>query len=218
MISFGEKVRRGLSSPSDRTSKLGDSYTVAIGAVGALSARAGVIARDVNDLDKDLQGFYPRFAFNYWNAVIKWYESLKVGELGGVVEAEVQKVIDKDLYTLMLNPGHNLHFEEWVGSIFTPENKETLYSGMVLQSDLIPISKGPFCYSNAEDGVVLADEELRVEIQNKYPEMWERINLRRIFLREKIGIVLHDSVLPISDTCGVYAPYALENDLVYVKN
>jgi hypothetical protein len=218
MVSFGEKVRRGLSSPSDRTSKLGDSYTVAIGAVGALSARAGVIARDVNDLDKELQGFYPRFAFNYWNAVIKWYESLKVGELGGVVEAEVQKVIDKDLYTLMLNPGHNLHFEEWVGSIFTPENKETLYSGMVLQSDLIPISKGPFCYSNAEDGVVLADEELRVEIQNKYPEMWERINLRRIFLREKIGIVLHDSVLPISDTCGVYAPYALENDLVYVKN
>jgi hypothetical protein len=88
---------------------------------------------------------------------------------------------------------------------------------MVLQSDLIPISKGPFCYSNAEDGVVLADEGLRLEIQNKYPEMWERINLRKAFLREKIGIALHDSVLPISDTCGIYAPYALENDLVYVK-
>ena len=217
MISFGEKVRRGLSSPSDRTSKLGDSYTVAIGAVGALSARAGVIARDVNDLNKDLQSFYPKFAFNYWCAVVKWYESLKVGELGGVVDAEVQRVIDRDLYTLMLNPGHNLHFEEWVGSIFSPENKKSLYSGMVLQSDLIPISKGPFCYSNAEDGVVLADEKLRAEIQNSYPEMWERINVRRIFLQEKIGIVLHDSVLPISDTCGTYAPYALETDYVYVK-
>lgn len=217
MISFGEKVRRGLSSPSDRTSKLGDSYTVAMGATGALSARAGVIARDVKDLDKDLQNFYPKFAFNYWCAVVKWYESLKIGEFGGVVDAEVQKVIDRELYSLMLNPGHNLHLEEWVGSIFTPENKETLYSGMVLQSDLIPVSKGPFCYSNAEDGVVLADEKLRVEIQNSYPEMWERINLRRIFLREKIGIALHDSVLPISDTCGTYAPYALENDLVYVK-
>ena len=217
MISFGDKVRRGLSSPSDRTSKLGDPYTVAIGAVGALSARAGVIARDVRDLDQDLQSFYPKFSFNYWCAVVKWYESLKVGVLGGVVDAEVQKVIDRDLYTLMLNPGHNLHFEEWVGSIFAPENKETLYSGMVLQSDLIPISKGPFCYSNAEDGVVLADETLRVEIQNKYPEMWERIDLRRNFLREKIGIDLDDSVLPISDTCATYAPYALENDLVYVK-
>ena len=217
MISFGEKVRRGLSSPSDRTSKLGDSYTVALGVSGALSARAGVIARDVDDLDKDLQNFYPKFAFNYWCAVVKWYESLKIGELGGAVEAQVQKIIDRDLYSLMLNPGHNLHLEEWVGSIFAPENKEALYSGMVLQSDLIPMSKGPFCYSNAEDGVVLADERLRAEIQNIYPEMWERINLRKIFLREKIGIVLHDSVLPISDTCGTYAPYALENDLVYVK-
>ena len=218
MISFGEKVRRGLSSPSDRTSKLGDPYTVAIGAVGALSARAGVLARNANDLDKELQSFYPKFAFNYWCAVVKWYESLKVGELGGVVDAEVQRIIDADLFSLMLNPGHNLHLEEWVGSTFSFENKESLYSGMVLQSDLIPISKGPFCYSNAEDGVVLADEKLRVEIQNNYPEMWDRIILRRIFLGEKIGIALHDSVLPLSDTCGTYAPYALENDLVYVKS
>ena len=217
MISFGEKVRRGLSSPSDNVLKLGDPYCLALGVSGALTARAGMFARNVHDISEELQNFFPEFSFNYWSAVIKWYESRKLGETGGNVFSDVHNVIDDSLYTLMLNPGHNLHLEEWAGSIFSENNSVNLYSGMVLQSDLIPISKGPFCYSNAEDGVVLADQELRTALQNSYPQFWERVLHRRKFLRDEIGLELDESVLPLSDTCGLYAPYALSNNNVYVK-
>lgn len=118
----------------------------------------------------------------------------------------------------MLNPGHNLHIEEWSQSIFSPDDNSEIRSGMILQSDLIPISAGPFCYSNAEDGVAVADVALRREIEFKFPDMWTRINKRKDFLKNQIGIELDESILPLSDTCALYAPYILAFDKCYTKS
>jgi hypothetical protein len=88
---------------------------------------------------------------------------------------------------------------------------------MALQMDIIPVSIGPFCYINAEDGVVLADEELRKTLQKDYPEMWERMQNRRAVMRDNYGINLDESVLPLSDLAGWLPPYALNLSQVFVK-
>jgi hypothetical protein len=217
MVSFGDKAKRGLSSPSSRTARLGDTFTLAFGLKGALNARAGVVARDAHDLPAGLQQFYPAFAANYFDVVSTWYEHVKVGACAGDVFAAVEAKRDSKLYRFAVNPGHYLHLDEWVHSPFTSGSRTTLRSGAALQMDIIPVSVGPFCYINGEDGIALADAALRTEIASKYPAMWSRIQLRRAFSTDVLGIRLDESVLPFSNTPGWLPPYALEPGRIFVK-
>jgi hypothetical protein len=209
MVSFGDKARRGLASPSDRQAKHGDAFTLAFGVEGGLTARAGVIAAGPEELGEALRDFYPRFVANYFAVVVAWYEAVKVGAVAGEVFAAVEAARDPALFAFALNPGHYIHLDEWVHSPFARDSRVALQSGMALQSDIIPVAAGPFCCSNAEDGIVLADEKLRAEIAARHPECWQRIAARRRFMREALGIRLHDSVLPLSNTPAWLAPYAL---------
>jgi hypothetical protein len=88
---------------------------------------------------------------------------------------------------------------------------------MVLQMDIIPVSRGPFAYTNAEDGVVLADAGLRTELATSFPDCWRRLVARRDWMRRTLGISLHDTVFPLADTTGWFAPYALDLTRAYVK-
>jgi hypothetical protein len=83
--------------------------------------------------------------------------------------------------------------------------------------DIIPVSVGPFCYINGEDGLALADEALRNNIASKFPAMWSRTQLRRSFMTDVLGIRLDESVLPFSNTPGWLPPYALEPKRILVK-
>ena len=67
-----------------------------------------------------------------------------------------------------------------------------------------------------EDGVVLADAELRQTLSNRYPAMWERIQSRREFMREALSIQLDESILPLSNMPGWLPPYALNLDQAMV--
>lgn len=216
MISFGEKAKRGLSSPSENRAHLGDAYTVAFGLSGALTSRAGTVARGAEDLSPELREFYPRLAFNYFQVMAAWYGSLKIGALGSDVWRKADSARDSAAYHFALNPGHYLHLDEWVNSPFSKESDIPLLSGMALQMDIIPVSLGPFCYINGEDGVVLADEALRAELASRYPACWRRIQMRRNFMQDVLGINLHEDVLPLSNTPGWLAPYALEPAQAFV--
>ncbi len=208
MVSFGDKARRGLSSPSDRTAKRGDAFTLAFGNEGALTARAGVIASGPEELGAELRDFYPRFVANYFEVIVAWYEAVNIGALAGEVFDAVETARNSKLFSLALNPGHYIHLDEWVHSPFAKGSRVTLRSGMALQSDIIPISAGPFCCSNAEDGIALADEILRAEIAARHPDCWKRITARRRFMGESLGIKLHESVLPLGNMPGWLSPYA----------
>jgi hypothetical protein len=83
--------------------------------------------------------------------------------------------------------------------------------------DIIPISVGPFCYINGEDGIALGDEALRSEIASRFPAMWSRIQARRAFMTDLVGIRLDDTVLPFSNTPGWLPPYALKPGRILVK-
>jgi hypothetical protein len=91
-----------------------------------------------------------------------------------------------------------------------------LYSGMALQMDIIPVSKGEFVCANMEDGIVLADEKLRAEWAEKFPVSWNRIQNRREFMIHQIGINLKPEVLPLSNTPAYYSPYLLKANKVAV--
>jgi hypothetical protein len=217
MVSFGTKARRGLSSPSGNRAVRGEAYTAAFGIEGALTCRAGMIAESAADLHGDLRTFYPEFAANYFDVVATWYERVGVGVPAGAVVEAVHKVRDSRLFKLAVNPGHIIHLDEWVHSPFTPGNRRPLHSGMALQMDIIPITQGPFCCANAEDGIVLADRALRDEIGQSYPSMFQRMQNRRAFMERAIGIELHESVLPLSNTTGWFAPYGLDLTAALVR-
>jgi len=217
MISVGAKVKRGLSSPSDNVARLGDPFVVAFGLWGALTCRAGAVAAGPEDLPSETCEFFGRLAANYFDVVACWYEHVRVGAVGGEVFEAVDGRRDPDLFEFAVNPGHSIHLDEWANSQFFRGSRIERRSGMALQMDIIPVSAGPLAYVNAEDGVALADEALRRALAEEFPDCWRRIAARRDFMRDALGIDLDESVLPLSNTPAVLAPYLLRPDRVFVQ-
>jgi hypothetical protein len=215
MVSFGEKVRRGLSSPSDRRAGHGDAFMICQGLQGALTCRGGIVASGSDDTSASRM-FEP-LARNYFDVIAAWYEHVRVDALAGEVFDAVNRVRRDDLFSFLLPPGHHLHIEEWAQSSFREGNTTVLSSGAVLQSDIIPVAKGPFRYANLEDGIVLADEHLRSAIRDWYPDMWRRMQARRSFMRDAIGIDIDDSVLPLGNTPAWYPPFGLTPSHILVR-
>lgn len=83
-----------------------------------------------------------------------------------------------------------------------------------MQVDVIPGTGTAYHTSNIEDGIALADEALRAEIAQKFPEMWQRIQARRQFMEKVIGIKLKPEVLPFSNIPAYLPPYMLSPQLV----
>jgi hypothetical protein len=210
MVNFGAKVARGLSSPTPQVAALGDAFQIAQGLKGSLTCRSGMIAHGPGDLPGATADFYEALTRNYFDVVVAWYGALKVGTTAGAVYAAADAARDTALFDFALNPGHTLHFEEWLDSPFVPGGTVPLVSGMALQADIIPVAHGPCLGVNIEDGLVLADAALRQEIATLYPAVFERMQQRRAYVRDVIGADLDDSVLPLSNTPLWHAPYALD--------
>ena len=87
----------------------------------------------------------------------------------------------------------------------------------MIQLDIIPEPGCGYATSNIEDGILLADEQLRKELQEKYPEMWARIQYRRQYMAEELGICLKEEVLPLYNTQGILNPYLLKKGYAMKK-
>jgi hypothetical protein len=83
---------------------------------------------------------------------------------------------------------------------------------MALQCDIIPATGTAYFTSNIEDGVALADEPLRQAFARNYPEGWKRIEARRAFMIDTLGIKLRPEVLPFSNMAGWLPPFWLAPD------
>ena len=65
------------------------------------------------------------------------------------------------------------HLDEWVSTPIYSGSDIPIHSVMVMQVDVIPSS--PIYFSTRmEDGVVIADETLRRQIQEQFPESMNR--------------------------------------------
>ncbi len=86
---------------------------------------------------------------------------------------------------------------------------DQLCSGMALQVDIIPTTGTPYFTTNIEDGIALADASLREEFERMYPDAWARIQQRRAFMRDALGVRLKPEVLPFSNIPAYLPPFWL---------
>ena len=213
MLTAGPRARFGLLSPGDRPIERGDPFTVAFGIWGALNCRAGWVAEGPDDLPAGVRDYVDRLVAPYVEAVAEWYGALRIGVTGGELQAIIDRRLGDPFFGIFLNPGHQLHLDEWVASPVWPGSAVELRSGMCLQVDIIPATGTPWFTTNIEDGIALADDGLRRELATRYPDAWRRIQARRDFMREALGIDLHPDVLPFSNIPAWLPPFALRPDL-----
>lgn len=209
MLSVGEKARFGLTSPTGRIARRGDFLTTAFGIVGALSCRAAYIALDETDLAPAVQDWFERVAKPYFAMATAWYETVRIGIEGREIWEMVETRLPRSEFGWNLNPGHLIAADEWVSTPFMPESDVRLQSGNYLQHDVIITPPAPYFGANIEDGIVLADEELRASIKASYPDMWARFERRRHYVLDALGINISDDILPMSDMLGYYRPFLL---------
>ena len=213
MLTAGPRARFGLLSPSDRKIQRGDPFTTAFGIWGALNCRAGFVAADAGDLSVVVSDYVEHLVAPYFETVGEWYRALRVGVAGGVLHNIVQRRLGDPFFGIFLNPGHQLHLDEWVNSPIGPGSSVELRSGMALQVDIIPATGTEYFTTNIEDGIALADASLRRAFAAKYPAAWQRIEKRRRFMTDVLGIELHPDVLPFSNIPAWLPPFLLEPGL-----
>ncbi len=213
MLSAGPRASLGLVSPGDRPIERGDPFTVAFGVWGALDCRAGFVVESADELPVAVRDYVDRLVAPYFAAIVEWYEALRVGVTGGALHAIIRRHLGDPFFGVSLNPGHEIHLDEWVASPIVPGSAIELRSGMALQVDVIPATGTAYFTTNIEDGVVLADASLRAAFAAAYPDAWGRIRARREFMRSALGIRLHEDVLPLSNIPAYLSPFLLRPDL-----
>ena len=209
VFASGPDVAIGLRSPSTRLLELGDAAVACIGLWGGNCARGGLVAGSPGELTAASDGYLERLAVPYWRAIATWYETLAVGTPGGEVFAAVTELLAGEEFASSLNPGHLIHYEEWMDSPIRDGSEDPIASGMVLQSDIIPTGIRPGWTINCEDTVAIADAALREEIEARHPALWARILVRQDYVRSTLGIQLRDDVLPLSCTAAYLRPFWL---------
>ncbi|HAQ20313.1 MAG TPA: hypothetical protein DCR40_13945 [Prolixibacteraceae bacterium] len=213
-MTCGGNKHIGLANPEGYIIKKGDPFSTNIGYWGSNCCRAGWIAENENDLPGHAQGYLDNFAGPYFSAMGEWYKNLKIGVKGKVIAQLIDDLLPFEEFGIFLNPGHLIHFDEWLSSPVYKGSEIEIQSGMYFQVDVIPKSKKYFS-TRMEDGIIIADRTLRIELQTKYPAVYERCMNRRIFMTDKLGFELPDEILPLSNIPGIVPPFFLNPNQIF---
>lgn len=214
IMATGARFEKANLYPSAKKIRLGDRISMTTGYKGGLQSRGGYAVHSSNELPEGERDYLDRVAKPYFNAVKTWFETITINMLGSSLYDKIEEVLPKQQYGWHLNPGHLCADEEWLASPVYPDSKETIKSGMIFQFDIIPSVPG-YSGASCEGGVVLADEKLRSAIQSDYPEMWARMQVRRKYLIEEIGIDLSEEVLPMCNATAYYRPFLLNKEAAF---
>lgn len=211
IMATGTRFEKANLYPTGKKIQLGDRISMTSGYKGGLQSRGGYAVHTSEELPEAEQDYLDRVAKPYFNAVKTWFETIAIDMPGADLYDKIEEVLPKEQYGWHLNPGHLCADEEWLASPIYPDSSEKIKSGMLFQFDIIPSVPG-YSGASCEGGVVLADEQLRAVIQNEYPEMWSRMQARRSYLIEEIGIKLSEEVLPMSNAAVYYRPFFLNKE------
>jgi hypothetical protein len=204
----GKGEPNGLRSPSAKLIEYGDAVSTALGYWGSLVCRAGMM------LGQPDAGFFEQVAAPYYRAIATWYQTMCLGIPGKDIFQAVGRAFEGSSLRSSLNPGHLTSFDEWLSSPIRPDSDEIIRSGMVFQCDILPTPLPPGQLINCEDTVAFADASLRAGIQAKYADMWERIQRRRKFIRDALGIQVAEELLPLTDNTAYLPPFWLAPEMV----
>jgi hypothetical protein len=209
VVLSGERTALGLAGPSSRLMRAGDPAFAALGYWGSNTARGGFLAESAGGLPGAIRDYVERLVAPYFRAIVEWYEHVGIGVSGGELFEIIHRHLGDPFFGVALNPGHLIHLDEWVSSPIYQGSTQRLRSGMALQVDVIPATNSPYHTTNVEDGIALLDEPARQSFGRKYPEAWNRIQQRRAFMRDALGIPLKPEVLPFSNIPGYLPPFWL---------
>lgn len=165
----------------------------------------------------DVSDYLDAVAKPYYAATVAWYENIEIGMLGDEMYHLIESVLPKSIYGWHLNPGHLTAGEEWMSSPIYPGSDLAISSGMLFQMDIIPSVPG-YGGASAEDGVAIADQALRQELADKYPDVWARIQARRDYMIHTLGIRIKPEILPLSNLNGYMRPYLLNKKCAFKLN
>lgn len=212
----GKRIDLGMVSPTTNEIRLGDRFQVSIGLRGGLTNRRGFVAYSEEDIAEDARDYLETVAKPYYAAVCSWFEQIGIGVTGGELYDTIQALIPKEHYGWSLNPGHFIGTEEWLSSPIFEGADIPFQSGMCVQMDIIPVAAHRYASPNCEDGIAIADEDLRKELKEKYPQVYARMEARRRFMIEQLHIDLKPEVLPMSNLTGLYRPFMLNREKAFV--
>ncbi|GAG31399.1 unnamed protein product, partial [marine sediment metagenome] len=204
-----ERTRLGLAGPTARRLRTGDPVLVAYGVWGSNTVRAGFLVESSKQLPRAIQDYVSKLVAPYFRAVVDWYETIRIGVTGGMLYDCIHRNLSDPFFGVSLNPGHLIHMDEWVSSPVYLNSSECLVSGMAIAVDVIPATGTDYHTTNMEDVIVLADQPLRDKLARKYPEAWTRIQSRRAFMTEALGIRLSEEILPFSNMPAYLPPFWL---------
>ena len=217
MVNFGQSLAAGIRSPDETKLKLGEGCGITYGIRGSLVARVGVAAYDFESYDDKFKPCFDSFYKPYWEAMAAWYETIKSGVTGGEVFDAVMSRIGSEHFNVFLNPGHNISTDEWTNSPIHKGSKIVIGSGTHMQCDIIASGDNPVRCAICEDTVVIADNELREKLKTEYPMVHKRIIMRQKMMRDVLGIMVDDSVLPMSNFNAVYFPFMMNTGKIFAK-
>jgi Creatinase/Prolidase N-terminal domain len=209
----GPRAKYGLPSPSMRKIEEGDPIVVGHGLMGSLNCRAGFMVKDETGLPPNAKDYVTKLVAPYFSAAASWYQTVGIGVKGDDIYNSVMDILGDPFFGIGLNPGHLIHLDEWLHSPIKKGSKLKLVSGMALQCDIIPATGTDYFTSNIEDGICIADESLRAELQQNFKEMWGRVQRRRVFMQDALGITLKPEVLPFSNLAAWLPPFWMSPQL-----
>ncbi len=203
----------GLSGPVGAILRRGTPLSTNICYWGSNCCRAGWIASSARDLPPEAQDYVENFAGPYFEVMAEWFNRLRIGTPGGALARLVSERLSFEKFGIFLNAGHLIHLDEWLSSPIYPGSNVPLHSGMVMQVDVIPSSR-TYSSTRMEDGVVIADQALRRQIQAQFPDCFARCQKRRDFMSEVLGIPLPEEILPLSNIPAIVPPFFLSPNTI----
>ena len=217
IAAFGERFLKANMYPTSRKLQEGDTVSLTVGYKGGLSSRAGIAVRQESELPPKWRDYLSAVAIPYFDTICTWLEHIHAGLPGGALWQLTDQVLPREQFHWYLCPGHLTADEEWLASPIYENSTEPIDSGMIFQTDIIPAVSG-YPGISAESTCAIADAPLRSEIQKQYPELWERIQKRRIWITDNIGLHLHEDVLPMCSTLAYLRPFLLSRQALTVIN
>jgi len=218
-VNFGDfNAGLGLRSPTySKKLNIGDPCGVGMGYRGTQVHKSGFFIRSMDDMPQEKKHYMNDFLIPYFASIIKWYEMMSIGACCGEIYDEIDSMLGLEKFGVFLNPGHLIHTDEWSNSPFAKNNETKIRSGMGIQCDYTVSFKNPFFTAHVEDGIIIADKQLRNEVRKLSPSCYSRIEARKIFFKEVLDIDLADEVLPTSDLGGVCFPYMADTSVILSK-
>lgn len=205
----------GLCGPLGNPIKKGTLFSFNVCYWGSNICRSGWMAESVDDLPAEAHDYIDNFAGLYFKAMADWFSKMKVGTEGDVLHRAIYDALPFEKFGIFLNAGHLIHYDEWVSSPIYAGSDLPIRSGMMFQVDVIP-SSDTYGSTRMEDGIVIADADLRAELKEKHPDCYARCMARRDFMIDTLGFDVPEEVLPLSNIAAIVPPWFLNPNEIFV--